>query len=193
MEAIKFKDALLSLVNQHFGPTQKQTETPSELMPVIKSFDEDLMQAVEVVFQPFVVDAHGDWLSQDTIRKACTNFNVNLEKGHLKANLFHLKETDKFTILKSWINEVDSVIGDTQIPEGTWLVKVQYNDPKLWEQKKSGIIQGVSIGGKGVRHDPEIKSDDVSKSSSSKVRMIEKDGEDQEEENPDEKPTLATQ
>lgn len=154
------KDGILKAFSSfldNFGGSIKNTTSgiSPEMIPVIKAVDDDLMQAIEVVYEPDAVDCHGDWMSASTIRKACDNFNENLVKGNLKPNLFHIKETDKFTIEKSWINEVDSVIGDTLIPEGTWLVKVQYNDVNLWKQKKDGTIQGVSIGAKGKRHDPK--------------------------------------
>ncbi|QQM77710.1 hypothetical protein JJJ22_15585 [Aeromonas caviae] len=65
-------------------------------------------------------------------------------------NLFHLSNTNKFEIIKSWINEIDLVSPTGQeVKEGTWLVKLRYS-PELWEMKKAGKIQGVSIGCRGV-------------------------------------------
>lgn len=110
------------------------------------------MVAYEVVYEPDVKDAHGEWMSQDTIAKACDNFNKNLELGNVKPNLFHLTNTDLFSIEKSWIQqEMDVVVEATNQPikAGTWVVKTKYNDPDLWLLKKVGIIQGVSIGARG--------------------------------------------
>jgi len=106
--------------------------------------------SVEIVYIPDERDAHQQYMTAETIRKACEDFNSNLAAGKISANLYHLSNTDKFEIIKSWINEVDmvSVTGEA-VPEGAWLVKLKYS-PELWIEKKAGKIQGVSIGCRGV-------------------------------------------
>ena len=120
---------------------------------IIKSDKPEEMVSYEVVYEPNEIDSHGQWMSEDTVRKACENFNTNLEKGVVVPNLFHLAETELFSIEKTWINEeLDVVVPQTDQPikAGTWIAKIQYHDSDLWELKKSGVIQGVSIGGKGI-------------------------------------------
>lgn len=112
--------------------------------------------AYEVVYEPDTVDAHGEWMSAETIRKGCENFNENLSKGCIQSNLFHMEGTDKFTIEKSWINEELDVIvsgSDQPIKAGSWVVKIQYHDDNLWALKKADLIQGVSIGGMGYKNE----------------------------------------
>lgn len=145
---------------KEFHTLKKSTEDMQ--LPIIKAKDDELKQAIDVIYEPFVPDAHGQWMSKETIRKACDNFNTNLEKGHIKDNLYHSKdddgsviECDRVETLKTWINECDCYIGDQFIPEGTWLGKFQYHDDGLWEMKKSGVLQGVSIGGRGRVITPE--------------------------------------
>jgi len=122
--------------------------------------DEEKKISVDVVYEPFAVDVHGQWMSDVTVRKACEDFNIKLAEGKINPNLFHALNTDKFSILKSWINEVDATIGEHFVPEGTWLCSIQYND-QLWEMKKSGEIGGISIGALGAVHEPKIKTGDV--------------------------------
>jgi hypothetical protein len=103
----------------------------------------------EIVYEPEVKDGHGQWMTADTIRKGCENFNENLAAGIVQPNLYHLADTDKFTIEKSWINEeLDVVVSGSEEPisAGSWVVKVKYNDKNLWSLKKAGVVQGVSIG-----------------------------------------------
>lgn len=110
------------------------------------------MISYEVIYEPDTKDAQGEWMSKDTLEKACENFNTNLKQGVVKSNLFHLKETKAFTIVDSWIQkEFDVVVDGTDQPikAGTWIAKLQFNDPALWELKKSGVIGGVSLGGRG--------------------------------------------
>ena len=126
------------------------------IKPIIKAVNEELMQSVEVIYEPYELDAQNQWMRPETIRKACENFNINLEKGVVKPNLFHGKDsegnytsTEAFTIEKSWINEVESVIGDQVVPEGTWICKLKWNDTDAWEKRKSGVLKGVSLGANG--------------------------------------------
>lgn len=119
---------------------------------IIKADKQEQMISYEVVYEPETVDAHGEWMSHDTILDACDNFNINLKKGNVSPNLFHLQNTDAFSIEDSWIQkEFDVIVADTQEPikAGTWVVKVQYKNEDLWELKKLGKLGGVSIGASG--------------------------------------------
>ena len=122
---------------------------------ILKSAKQETQEeriSVEVVYVPGDQerDAHGQWVSAQTVQAACEDFNSNLAAGNISANLYHLSNTNKFEILKSWINEIDMVSTTGQeVKEGTWLVKLRYS-PELWRMKKAGKLQGVSIGCRGV-------------------------------------------
>lgn len=150
-----------SAVQVALTQAKKVMTRKSKTIPVIKATDDEQMIAIELVYEPYVPDAHGEWMSPETIRKACEDFNEKLSEGVLQPNLFHLTSTDKFEIVKSWINEVPCQIGDQLVPEGAWLSSIQYTDSDLWDLKKSGIIQGVSIGCQGIVHEPtaEVNND----------------------------------
>lgn len=110
------------------------------------------MISYEVVYEPVIKDAHGQWMSVETLQKACENFNENLKAGVVKPNLFHLQDTEAFTVEDTWIQkELDVQVVQTGelIKAGTWVAKIKYNDPSLWQLKKAGIVGGVSIGAKG--------------------------------------------
>ena len=47
---------------------------------VVDNLPEEEMISFEVVYEPLVKDAHGQWMSQDTLIDACDNFNTHLEK-----------------------------------------------------------------------------------------------------------------
>ncbi len=119
--------------------------------PIMLASEE--MVSYEVVYEPNTKDAHGQWMSAETLAKACENFNANLESGVVQPNLFHLENTDLFSIEKTWIQEeIDVVVEATgeKIKAGTWIAKLQYKSPDLWELKKAGVVGGVSIGCTGV-------------------------------------------
>lgn len=152
---------IIDVLTKSFGHSE-QTE---EIVDVLKSNNKEQMIAYEVVYEPNVKDAHEQWMSEETLIKACENFNKNLEAGIVQPNLFHLTNTDMFKIEKSWIQEeLDVVVEETgeKIKAGTWVVKVQYLNEDLWNIKKAGIIQGVSISGRGVVNEETGEITDVS-------------------------------
>ena len=117
-----------------------------------ETLDEEMV-SYEVIYEPFTKDAHGEWMSDKTIEKAMENFNKNLEKGIVQPNLFHLKDTEAFTIESTWIQkelDVKVIQTDEVIKAGTWVAKIKYNDADLWQLKKSGVVGGVSIGAVGT-------------------------------------------
>lgn len=136
------------------------------IQQIIKAVNEELKQSVEIIYLPNTPDAHGQFATQETLREACKNFNENLEKGSISPNLYHSKDendiaksTEDFSIMKTWINEVDSVIGDTAVPAGAWLASLQWSNDKSWELRKSGVLAGVSFGGRGKVIKPEDRKE----------------------------------
>ena len=120
----------------------KQEEVKKSTIPITKAVDEELKQATFIVMVPDEVDLHGDITSESEVRKAMTNFN----KYCMKANLFHLVETDSFEFCESYCCPTDFVLGDKFVKKGTWLATIQSLDDNLWELIKSGEINGLSIG-----------------------------------------------
>ncbi|BAV80912.1 hypothetical protein [Vibrio phage RYC] len=129
-------------------PANKQTGSP-----IIKSFIEEEQIAVEVVYKPDEKDAHGEWMSEETIRKGYESF----ERNEVAPNLFHLVDTDRFEFGDSNILEEDTtyeVAGEAKtLKKGTWIMETHYTDKELWELKKSGELGGLSLGGYGLRNE----------------------------------------
>jgi hypothetical protein len=119
-----------------------EDQLPGVKLPITKAVDEELKQATFIVMVPDETDLHGDVTSEAEVRKACHNFN----KYSMKANLFHLVETDAFEFCESYCCPTDFVLGDKFVKKGTWLATIQSLDDNLWELIKSGEINGLSIG-----------------------------------------------
>lgn len=133
-------DAALAFANYQEASIQKSTIETSKAA--------DQMISYEIIYEPDVKDAHGEWMSKETLVKGHANFEAAKASGATVDNLFHLYDTDSFTIVSTWIQpEIDvKVIGTEEIIKaGTWVAKVQYNDVGLWELKKAGIVGGLSI------------------------------------------------
>ncbi|ASJ79162.1 putative serine protease [Curvibacter phage P26059A] len=126
--------------------TEEQINKEDELkginLPISKAVNEELMQVTYVVMIPEEADMHGDETSIAEVRKACHNFNQHC----MKANLFHMVETDTFSIIESYIAPVDFILNEHLVKAGTWLCTLQVTDDTVWSLIKSGEICAVSIG-----------------------------------------------
>ena len=76
----------------------------TSVVSIQKDADEQMI-SYEVIYEPDAKDAHGEWMSAETIVKAKESFDKAHEAGIVKENLFHMIETDSFTIEKTWIQE----------------------------------------------------------------------------------------
>lgn len=119
-------------------------------IPIAKSRDEELMQGLYVVLEPDVVDFHGDTISEQEVRKACHNFNQSLAQS----NLFHLVNTNSFSVVESYITPVEMELNEQIIKAGTWMVNLQFTEA-LWEDVKADKFSGVSIGAMGIAEEIE--------------------------------------
>ncbi|UUW39736.1 putative serine protease domain-containing protein [Vibrio phage VPMCC14] len=146
-----FVEGLASLINKHFGGNHN-------LQQIVK-FNEEQMIAIEPLYcKPMEADLHEEGMTEEEIRKMVSNINANLDK--ISGNIGHALNTEGFHFIKAWVNECDCIIGDEIVPEGQPIIKVQFVDEKLWELRKSGKLQGLSIGALGhVIDNPDYKEE----------------------------------
>lgn len=107
-----------------------------------------------VVYEPDVLDAHGDWATMEEIEKACYNFNRKQKFSNVDEQ--HSFQKVDAEILESYISPVDMEIGNEKITKGTWLVKIQIHDQELVHDYRAGKKTGVSMGGKATLVDEEM-------------------------------------
>lgn len=145
-------DMLMGIANAISG-------TPSEALPVspedqedtkdsdiiMKALNEEERLVLGVVLEPEVYDLHEDIYSAEEVRKACINFNTNC----MQANLGHEVNVDSVNITKSFILEVDAMIGDQPVKAGSWLMEMHAPSDAIWKEIKEEGFTGYSIGGSG--------------------------------------------
>ena len=117
-----------------------------EVARIEKATNEMERKALFVVLAPDEVDAHGDTYSAKEIEKGMQSFNRHC----MKANLFHMVETQEAEIVQSYTTPVDMYIGDKFITKGTWVQEWHFPETEtgeiLWKAVLSGEITGVSVG-----------------------------------------------
>jgi hypothetical protein len=148
------KDKLLSLFKTFLDENISDQPT----VEIIKQFDEEKMEAVEVLYcPPDQADLHQEAMTEDEIVKMVDNLNAAIKKGRVKGNIAHAVNTDKIYPVEAWVNKVACDIGGKTIPAGMPLIKMKFTDRQLWEERKSGKLKGVSMGARGER--VEVKND----------------------------------
>lgn len=120
---------------------EEQGRDPVGSLQVAKSLDKELMQ-VTYISMNVGTDLHGDFTSEEEVRKAKESFNKSLQNCYL----FHSVPTTSFSVIESYLLPLDGVLNGHFVQKGTWLVTLQVHDEDLWEQIVDGRINGISIG-----------------------------------------------
>lgn len=119
-----------------------------------------------VVLDPYIIDAHDDYLSPAVIEETAHNF---LSESRV-VGLDHSGEADGAKVVESWIQPYPTpedyqaaiagkphkayaqTFGDDVVRSGSWILGVKLT-PELWSRVQSGELNGFSIGGYGQRED----------------------------------------
>lgn len=119
-----------------------EDQLPGVKLPITKSVDEELKQVTYVAMIPDHTDLHGDYTSEQEVRKAKESFN----KSMMRANLFHMTMTDTFSVIESYLAPCDMILNSQFVKKGTWLMTLQVHNDDLWQMIKDDEITGISIG-----------------------------------------------
>jgi hypothetical protein len=149
---LKQEDILKSYIKD-ITDTEVNSEDilPGVKLPVTKAVDEELKQVTYVAMIPDHTDLHGDYTSENEVRKAKESFN----KSMMRANLFHLVMTDTFDVIESYLAPCDMVLNDQFVKKSTWLMTLQVHDDTLWQMIKDDEVTGISIGALASVEDAE--------------------------------------
>lgn len=95
-----------------------------------------------VVYEPNVVDAHGDFMTADEIEKAAHGFL----KDYRQIDKQHDFQSGVGEVVESYVAPADMELGGQTVTKGTWLLVTKATD-EVWESIKSGEITGYSFAG----------------------------------------------
>jgi hypothetical protein len=102
----------------------------------------------------FRKDANGNpyyvFFSSDTIKMIAEKYMRNKYTDN-NDTMHDGKAIKDIHVLESWIKEdgqdKSSKYGFENLPVGTWFVSMKVNNPKIWEEVKSGKLNGFSVSG----------------------------------------------
>lgn len=113
-----------------------------------------------IVYEPFVEDAHGNFMTELEIQKAAYWFAKNGDQVDLQHSF---EEVSGVSVVENYIAPCDMVVGDTPVVKGTWLITVEVCNSDIWSAVEKGQITGFSMGGLGKYSEEDIDLNDVNK------------------------------
>jgi hypothetical protein len=126
--------------NQHFATdSEKHIVLGPAMIPDQKIFRKDANgNPYYVFFSPDTIKM----IAEKYMRNKYTDNNDTMHDG---------KAIKDIHVLESWIKEdtqdKSSKYGFENLPVGTWFVSMKVNNPKIWEEVKSGKLNGFSVSG----------------------------------------------
>lgn len=134
----------------------KAESTPifEKSIPILKIDDEKRI-VTGIVYEPDVLDAHGEFMTADEIEKSAHQFLKdfrNIDKQHDFV-------AGQAEVVESWIAKEAGKLGEQDIVKGAWLMSVHVPDDDTWGEIKKGELTGFSMGGVGERVEHVEKSE----------------------------------
>lgn len=123
----------------------------------ILKVDNDTHYVTGIVYEPMAEDAHGEFMTEDEIRKAAYWFNENGDKVDIQHDFEVAKGV---SVIESYVTLADMKIGETPIAKGTWLMTAKVENPDIWAKVEKGEYTGFSMGGTGNVSVEEVDIED---------------------------------
>jgi hypothetical protein len=120
---------------------------------VLKAADSPKQLLSCVVLAPGVEDLQGDILTADEIEKAAHEYAIDsriIGAEHAKDKSGNIVKADA-SMVETFIAPADFVVGTETITKGSWVMTIKVHDDALWAAVEKGEVDGLSIGGEGVR------------------------------------------
>ena len=103
------------------------------------------------VLIPETVDAQGDIVSEEEIKKTAWDFMMDLQTGNAEAGFMHKQalDDDDAMFVESYLLPAKRTISKIAYPKGTWFLGAVVWNEDLRKRIKKGEVRGFSIGGRG--------------------------------------------
>lgn len=148
---------------------QAQISTYSKILKV----DADTHYITGIVYEPMTEDAHGNYMTEEEIRKAAYWFAKNSDSIDLQ----HSFETaDGLAVVENYVAPSDMTIGDTPIVKGSWIITVECANDEVWQAVQKGELTGFSMGGIGKYSEEDVALENVTKGGGPAAEKTEKKG-----------------
>lgn len=129
----------------------------------ILKVDSDTHYITGIVYEPLVEDAHGNYMTEDEIRKAAYWYAENGDKVDIQHSF---ESAGGLSVVENYVAPCDMTIGDTPVVKGTWLLTVKCTNEEVWGAVQKGELTGFSMGGIGKYSEEETDLGELTKNTS---------------------------
>lgn len=119
----------------------------------ILKVDEATHYITGIVYEPMVEDAHGNYMTEDEIRKAAYWFAKNGDKVDIQHSF---EEADGIAVVESYVTPCDMEIGGEPVVKGAWIMTVEVSNDTVWDAVQKGELTGFSMGGVGKYSEEDV-------------------------------------
>lgn len=160
-KAIEISDAkisFVSLVNKAANKRQflitKADDGQAQFSTLgkILKVDETTHYVTGIVYEPLVEDAHGNFMTEEEIRKAAHWFAKNGDKVDLQHSF---EAVEGVAVVETYVAPCDMEIGGETVIKGSWIMTAEITNTEVWEKVQKGEVTGLSMGGVGKYSETE--------------------------------------
>lgn len=126
-----------------------------------------------IVYEPLVEDAHGNFMTEEEIRKAAYWFAKNGDEVDIQHSF---EAVNDISVVENYVAPCDMEIGGEPVVKGTWVMTVEVSNPDVWEAVQKGEITGFSMGGLGKYSEEDVELENISKQADPAAADTEKKG-----------------
>lgn len=112
----------------------------------LKKFSDEKRIAYGLVYEPNVVDSHGDMITSGELEKMAHKF-LKIPNLSSVIDIQHSQKTINAYPVESFIARE----GDPDFKEGSWIVAIKIEDDSVWDLAKRGILNGFSYEAKAYK------------------------------------------
>lgn len=121
---------------------QAQFSTLGKVLKV----DADTHYVTGIVYEPLTEDAHGNFMTENEIRKAAYWFAKNGDKVDLQHSF---EQVEGVSVVETYVAPSDMDVEGQPVIKGTWLMTVEVENAEIWDKVQKGEVTGFSMGGIG--------------------------------------------
>lgn len=122
-----------------------------------------------IVYEPLAEDAHGNFMTEEEIRKAAYWFAKNGDKVDLQHSF---ESAEGLSVVENYVAPSDLTIGEAPVAKGAWIITVECVNDDVWQAVQKGELTGFSMGGIGKYSEEETALEDVTKTAENEKRSL---------------------
>ena len=112
-----------------------------------------------IVYEPLVEDSHGNFMTEEEIRKAAYWFAKNGDQVDIQHSF---EAAAGISVVETYIAPCDMTVGETAVLKGTWIMTAEVENAEVWEKVQKGEVTGFSMGGVGKYSEKDVELADAS-------------------------------